>query len=205
MDKNIFNELKDFKSFKASYNFTQKEIEETDGKLYCDGVCLTDAENNLVGVSEKWINAGYKIKGSYSKVLSNLFPYEFIFKSEKLSSIESFFQAIKFKDANIQKFIFNYSGTDSNNIQVVSDYNWKESGHIFWQGKEIDRFSDEYTDMIDELYISAVQNPLYRQALKGCDKYILHSIGGESKFETVFTRYEFERQLNVLKDFLRRV
>ena len=57
--------------------------------------------------------------------------------------------------------------------------------------------------MVDELYISAIQNPLYRNILKTTDRYIIHTIGAEAKEETVFTRYEFELQLNCLKDFLK--
>ena len=56
---------------------------------------------------------------------------------------------------------------------------------------------------LDELYISAIQNPLYRNVLKKCDRYILHAMGETEKTETVFTRYEFEKQLNCLKDFLK--
>lgn len=96
-----------------------------------------------------------------------------------------------------------YGGLDSNSIKVCSDYNWKENGNIFWQGQEINRFSQQYDDLVDELYISAIQNPLYREALINCDKYVMHSIGDSEKSETVFTRYEFEKQLNCLKDFLK--
>ena len=85
---------------------------------------------------------------------------------------------------------------------MASDYDWKLTGEVYWQGEAIDRYSDKYDDLIDELYISAIQNPLYRNVLKQCDKYILHSMGAIEKSETVFTRYEFEKQLNCLKDFL---
>ena len=63
---------------------------------------------------------------------------------------------------------------------------------------------DYYDDLIDELYISAIQNPLYRNILKICNKEIIHTMGGKEKHETVFTRYEFKKQLNCLKDFLKK-
>lgn len=197
-------ELKKFKEFKKTYNFKQKEIVELDGKKYCDGIALIDEEGKELGESEKWINVGYKLNGPFAKVLSNLFPYEFVFKGKKLSSIEGFFQGIKFKDIDMQNLVLTYSGLPSNYIKVASDYNWKETGIVYWQGKSIDRFSKEYDDMVDELYISAIQNSLYRNVLKKCDKYILHEIGATNKEDTVFTRYEFERQLNCLKDFLKK-
>lgn len=48
------------------------------------------------------VNVGYKHSGPYAKVLSNLFPYDLIFKGKKLNSIESFFQGIKFKNPQLQ-------------------------------------------------------------------------------------------------------
>ena len=201
--KDIKEELKEFKKFKSSYVFEQKKIEEIGGKQYCEGEPLIDEEGKEIGDCEKWINVGYKHKGPYAKVLSNLFPYEFIFRDKNLKSIESFFQGIKFKDIDMQNLVFNYSGLDSNYVKVCSGYDWKESGILFWQGKEINRFSKEYDDLVDELYISAIQNPLYRNILKTTDRDIIHTMGVETKEETVFTRYEFELQLNCLKDFLK--
>ncbi len=37
-----------------------------------------------------------------------------------------------------------------------------------------------------------------------CDKWIIHTMGTREKSETVFTRYEFEKELNCLKDFLKK-
>ena len=99
--------------------------------------------------------------------------------------------------------ILEYSGVNAVYIKIASDYDWKEEGNIYWQGQAINRFSEEYDNLIDELYISAIQNPLYRNLLKKCDKYILHEIGALNKDDSVFTRYEFEKQLNCLKDFLK--
>lgn len=203
MNKKIEKELEKFKKFKQTYVYTLKEIEEIEGKEYCDGEPLIDEDGKDVGECEKWINVGYRHTGPYAKVLSNLFPYEFEFKGKKLSSIESFFQGIKFKDIEMQNLVFSYHSLNSNYVKVCSGYDWKETGIIYWQGEEIDRYSEKYDDLIDELYISAIQNPLYRNALKNCNKEILHTMGGKEKNETVFTRYEFEKQLNCLKEFLK--
>lgn len=197
-------ELKQFKQFKENYQFNQKIIEEIDGKEYCEGYPLINNEGKTIGECEKWINAGYNNEGSVAKVLSNLFPYKFKFRGKKLNSIETFFQGIKFKDINMQNYIFEYSGLDSNRVKACNDYDWKNTGKLYWQGKEIDRYSKEYENIVDEMYICAIQNPLYRNALKKCEKYIMHSIGDKEKSETVFTRYEFEKELNCLKDFLKR-
>ncbi|MBP5615161.1 MAG: hypothetical protein J6X42_01225 [Alphaproteobacteria bacterium] len=56
---------------------------------------------------------------------------------------------------------------------------------------------------MDELYISAAQNPLFRQALKNTDRPLIHSIGNTNPLETVLTRFEYERQINALAAFLK--
>ena len=180
-------ELKKFKEFKAKYVYEMGDIEVIDDKEYYDGLPLVDEDGRDIGDCEKWINVGYKHKGP----------------GIKMHSIETFFQGIKFKDKELQNWVFSYSGLDSNYIQACSEYKWKETGILYWQGIPIDRMSTDYDDLIDELYISAIQNPLYRNLLKNCDKKIIHTMGEADKSKTTFTRYEFEKQLNCLKDFIR--
>ena len=203
MEMNFQKEFLLFQEFKKNYVFTQKEIKNINGKTFCDGFPLEDGENNLIPFSDSWMNVGYKVKNSLSKALSNLFPYEFEFKGHHLHSLESFFQGIKFPDPETQKLVFAYQGLNAVHIQITSDYDWKKTGFIYWQGQKINRFSAEYDYLVDEVYIAAIQNPLFRQALKKVDRPILHSIGKEKKDETVFTRYEFEKELNCLVAFLK--
>lgn len=200
---NIDSELKEFKEFKMNYTFVEKDIIDIDGVLYCDNISLIDEDGKNRGLTEKWLNVGFNNSGSLAKVLSNLFPYEFEFRGMKFNSIESFFQGIKFIDKDMQKLVFSYSGKESNYVKECSSYNWKETGIVYLQGEEIDRFSEKYDDIVDEVYISALQNPLYRSALMKCDVDIIHLIGDINKSDTVFTRYEFEKELNCLKDFLK--
>ncbi len=197
------NELKEFIEFKKNYKFDQLETVEKNGNLYCKDILLKD-ENGYVGESDEWINVGYSLRGMYPKLLSNLFPYEFTFKGHKLNSIECFFQGIKFKDKNLQKELFKYSGKEALVLQKASDYNWKETGIIYWQGNPIKRDSDEYEQLVDELYISAIQNEFYKNVIKNCNLPIIHAMGEKEKSNTVFTRYEFEFMLNCLHDFLNR-
>lgn len=204
-DLKIKKELKKFQEFKKTFNFIQKEIiEKKDGSLFCDEVCLRQGEDGeWLGESEGFINVGYKIHGPLPKALSNLFPYEFYFRGFKLQAIECVFQGFKLKNKKAQRYLFNYSGLNSNNIKVACDYNWRDDGNVYFQGKPIKRDSKEYEDFIDEVYISAIQNPLYRNVLKNAgDKYILHAIGGKTKNDTLFTRFEFEYELNALKAFV---
>ena len=188
-------ELKEFREFKKNYNFIELNVTKKDNKIYCENILLKD-ENGFIGESEKWINVGYSLKGTFPKLLSNLFPYKFKFKGYNLYSIESFFQAIKFPNAKTQKEIFKYSGKEALVLKETTNYNWKENGIIYFKGKKIKRDSLEYDLLIDELYISALQNEFYRNAIKNCSLPIIHAIGENDKNETVLTRYEFEFMLN---------
>jgi len=198
----IKKELKELFEFKKNYNFTQKEIIKKEDGIYCENELLQDNNGNKFSETEKWIDVGYRNRGDFAQMLSNLFPYNFKFRGKKLTSIENFFQGIKFKDKKEQCYVFSYFGTQAVHIKAASAYNWKETGIVYWQGKPIARDSNEYDILIDELYISAIQNPIYRNILNNCNKHIIHSIGEENKADTTFTRYEFEFELNCLKDFV---
>lgn len=207
LDAKIKKELKEFKKFKESFDFKMKEVEEKkDGSLFCDGICIREGEKGeWVGETETFVNVGYKFHGPLPKVLSNLFPYRFYFKGFWLESAECVFQGFKMKDKKAQRYLFTYKGLDSNNIKTASDYDWKSEMAVYFQGKKIVRDSKEYDDFIDELYVSLIQNPLYRNCLKKVgDKYILHALGQKTKMDTVFTREEFERELNCLKEYVRK-
>ena len=98
---------------------------------------------NKISETKKWIDVGYRNRGDYAQMLSNLFPYTFKFRGKKMKSIEDFFQGIKFKDKKVQNYVFTYYGTQAVHIKAATDYNWKESGIVYWQGKEIKRDSKE--------------------------------------------------------------
>lgn len=203
INNKIVDELHKYQQFKENFEFKTMDIIEQDGIQYCDGMPILDENGKYIPECDKWINVGYKIKGSLSKLLSNLYPYEFVFRGFHLQSIETFFQGIKFKNPTMQQAVFAYKGIDAFHIQGASDYDWKETGYIYWQGQAIKRDSKEYNILVDEMYISATQNLLYRQALKNITKPIIHSIGKLSKTETVFTRNEFEKEINSLSAFLK--
>ena len=61
-------------------------------------------------------------------------------------------------------------------LQEVTTYNWKETGIVYWRGKKVNRDSKDYDDIIDELYISTIQNEFYRNAIKNCKLPIVHML-----------------------------
>ena len=207
MNLRIKRELKELKEFKKTFKFEMKEIVETKNGKFCDGVMLEDKNGNLFPESETWINVHFKHLFSLSKMLSNLFQYRFYFRGKRISSsIEAVLHGIMFKDVDAQNHVLRdgYSGLNANVIKYASQYDWRKTGILYWQGKPIIRESEEYYDFIDELYVSAIQNPLLRGAIKNAgDKYIMHSIGGTDPKQTVLMRCEFEYELNLLREFLR--
>lgn len=206
INSKIRKELDKYKNFKKTFQFDFKEIITKNDIKYCDGLPLIDENGKEIGICEKWVNVGYKLHGPFSKALSNLFPYTFTFKNKKVNSIESIFQGIKIKDKRTQNLALKYYGMDSNSLKIAGDFDWKGEQTIYWQGKPIKRDSREYDDFIDEMYISALQNPLYRNVLKNLSvPYIMHSLGTEKKEDTVFTRYEFEFTLNCLREFVKNI
>lgn len=203
----IKKELKKFQKFKSNYKFNYKQLTKNeDGSLFIDNVCVKKGEDiNLSPEDTNFINVAYNAKGSQlAKILSNLFPFKFVFRGYKVSSIESILQSLKFRDKKCQKLVLNYYGLNANRIKACSDYDWKENQTFYFMGKEMKRNSKEYSDFIDEIYISLlVCNPLFKNALKNVkEKNIVHAIGVEDKSQTTLSRYEFELELNCLKDYI---
>lgn len=199
----LMTELQKYREFKQKFVWQQLPVEEINGELFCAGFPLYDATGKLIGECEKWINIGIMIKSPMSRVLSNLFPYDFTFRGFQLKGVEGFFQGIKFKNTAMQKMLFNYSGFNAYCLKAAADRRWQDDGCLYWQGAPVKRDSAEYAALVEELYISAAQNPLFRQALKNVDRPLIHSIGETDKDKTVLTRFEYELEINCLSAFLK--
>lgn len=206
LEHKIKKELKRFQEFKNKFEFEMKEIQEKqDGSIFCGDICLKSSDGEWNNETKDIINVAYMFHGHYQKTLSNLFNYNFYFKGFKLASAEAVFQSLKISDKNVQKLVFGYSGPAANKISTAADYDWKENGIVYFQGKPMVRDSKDYDDFIDEMYVSMLQNPLFRNTLKNVgDKYIMHSIGGSDKAKTLYTRYEFELEFNCLKAYVQK-
>lgn len=196
-------DLKEFIDFRKNYDFKPLEIVEKGFALYCEDQILRTSLGDYYSCSPNWINVGYGLSNDYSKLLSNLFHYDFTFYGCDFGSLEGFFQGIKFKDPEVQKLVFKYSGREAVALKNVTDYDWTTTGEVYFLGKKIKRDSEEYDNLINELYFSAIQNPLYRGALRTCNLPIIHPIGKLFKEETTFTRYEFEHMLNSLSEYVK--
>ena len=75
--------------------------------------------------------------------------------------------------------------------------NWQRDQILWWQGEPIKRESDEYQELLDEVYNAMFdQNEKARNALLATRNAVLkHSIGRSKESETVLTKNEFCRRL----------
>ncbi len=123
--------------------------------------------------------------------LSNFAPHPFVFRDVKVASMEGFVQALKFKDVEMQKHICTLVGFAAK--KSGSKKNWQREQVLWWDGKPYPRKSDEYQELLDEVYTAMfTQNEKARKALMATrDANLTHSIGRTNKAETVLTSTEF--------------
>ena len=197
--------IQKFTEFRKNFNFDYLPLEISDDKILFQGEIVEDLEKKYSG-GNNFINIGYNFKDSLAKSLSNLYPICFKFRGKWVNSIEGVLQGIKHKDKKLQNIVLKYSGIDAYHTRASNTLDfWGNNGILYWQGKPIKRESEEYQIFLDELYLSAAKNPLYRKCLLSTeDKYLLHHIGREDKRETVLTRFEYEQRLNILREYLRK-
>ena len=125
-----------------------------------------------------------------SNVLSNLHDNPFEFDGVKCGSMEGFLQSLKYKDVVTQKEVCSMAGTDAKNMTTTD---WQANQIVWWQGREIDRQSDEFQKLILRAYKTmAVQNETFRTALISTHaKTLYHSKGCDNPYKTILTRDEF--------------
>ena len=143
-----------------------------------------------------------------SSPLSNLFPHNFtIYNSISPNtciyclSMESFLQSLRVSDAKLQKYICeNYSGYASYKLRLSLN-DWRKDGIVYWQGKPINRFSDDYKLLITEAYNALYEgNDVFRELVlpRFKDCHLIHSFGGQIQAETLLTQDEYLWQLKRL-------
>lgn len=138
-------------------------------------------------------------KGEYPVcALSNFAEHEFYIDNVKCSSMEGFLQSLKFKSGKKQRQVCLLSGKEAKNSTkyTFAQLRWKITHNLYWQGKRINRFSDEYQILLDRAYEELSKNIGFQRVLKDSLPYTLtHSIGKVDTRKTVLTEYEFISRL----------
>lgn len=164
-------------------------------------VYITDESGKLIYETDQFVDISYKSSVSLSRMLSNLYPYEFKFKSNKVNSIEGVIQALKHPEIDIQKLVLKYSGVDAYHTRGASSGPYKI---LYWMGEKMYRFDVEYQLFLNDLFLNLYyQNALFRKALDMVgDRCLLHSIGKVDPSITTLTVSEYIKRLNILKSNL---
>jgi predicted NAD-dependent protein-ADP-ribosyltransferase YbiA (DUF1768 family) len=143
--------------------------------------------------------------GYPESALSNFSPHPFVLDGVEIASMEGFLQSLKFSDPEMQRYVCTLVGRRAK--FKGKKKKWKRTGKLFWQGKEIDRFSDEYQLLLDRAFEAMFyRNEAARRALLATGHAVLeHSVGKKDPSETILTRSEFCSRLTRIRERLRQM
>jgi hypothetical protein len=135
--------------------------------------------------------------------LSNFAQHAFTFDGIACASMEGLLQSLKVEDAEEQVRICGLSGAEAQGRE--RQYDWQQSGTLFWRGEAIDRLSDAYQDLLDRAFEALhVQSPKFRAALAATGNAPLtYSLGNDDPTETILTAAEFCSRLHRLRTRLK--
>jgi hypothetical protein len=132
--------------------------------------------------------------------LSNFSPHPFVIDGVECNSMEGFLQSLKFKSPEMQVHVCTLVGFAAK--KKGKGKNWQQSQTLYWKGKEIKRYSQEYQDLLDKAYTALYENTKFKKALEASKGAVYtHSIGKTKQSETVLTTKEFCSRLLKLRDF----
>ena len=169
--------------------------------ILSDGLCGYIIIFGLIGmiVSKEKVDIHSKRYGFVGR-LSNFTKREFNFDGVPCNSIEGVLQSFKCSDVVMQKQICSLYGIDAKN--AGSEFDWKTTQTLFWNGEEYKRDSKEYAELLSSLYRSVYMwDKTFKTDIEDAEKYELdHFIGVSDKKETVLTKNEFISNLRSFID-----
>jgi hypothetical protein len=132
--------------------------------------------------------------------LSNFGRRTFYFDGVLCNSMEGLLQAFKFQNPDMQAFVCSLYGIAAK--MRGKNKKWWKLQKLYWRGKEIDRHSKEYQDLLDRAYQAMYdQCEGFRKALAASGNATLtHSIGKHDASHTVLTVQEFCSRLTKLRE-----
>ena len=156
--------------------------------------------NSPLSTDTNW-DICFKFKFPYN-VLCNFTNTQFKHQGVKVSSMEGFLQSLKVKDKRTQEKMCTLPGFMA---KKVGNY-LKRSGQfdrttVYWQGKQYDRNTKEFQNVISEAYDSKYsQDRVFRTVLKSSrGRKLTHTIGKNDPMDTILTENEFIDHLETLR------
>lgn len=142
------------------------------------------------------INIYSKSSNGIGRKLSNFYPHAFLFEGVDFNCFEAFVQCLKFSDPEAQMKV---AGMDAKSAKAAGQsQHWQENGGwLYWKGRAINRYGQEYQQLLDQAYDAALcQNAEFAEALrKSRGRILIHTIGKLRRKDTVLTSIEFCRIL----------
>jgi len=135
-----------------------------------------------------------------SASLSNFAEHHFELDGIKIRSMESFLQSLKLGNKKDQEVLCTWYGYRAQKFGKTID--WWTTNILYWDNNEIDRFSEEYQELLNRAYDALYQNEDFRLSLKltGNSK-LTHRIGIRDNTRTILTEQEFiSRLIKLRKD-----
>lgn len=156
----------------------------------------------IVDKFDRIIDIGSK-KDFPSGTLSNFTESHFVLDNKQINSMEGFLQALKTPDIKEQEETCKLIGYQAKKMGNL--YKQRENYNpqiAYWNGKTYNRESKSFDRLIKRAYKAKYEaDPLFRKALKATQNYTLtHTIGKQSKKETILTEQEFIDILTNLRD-----
>lgn len=135
--------------------------------------------------------------------LSNFTAHSFTFRGIECASMEGLLQSLKSDHPGWQLAICSFVGKEAK--RRGKNFRWQETQTLYWQGKAIDRHSNEYQELLDEAFdVLYTQNEAAQIALLASgDARLTHSIGKSDPRETVLTEHEFCSRLMQIRERLK--
>jgi predicted NAD-dependent protein-ADP-ribosyltransferase YbiA (DUF1768 family) len=142
-------------------------------------------------------------KGYPASALSNFAPHPFEFDGVWCNSMEGFLQSLKFKEVAMQEYVCTLVGVGAK--YKGKPKRWWLTQTLRWKGKEIDRHSEEYQQLLDRAYMALAKNEGFRKALLSTgDAVLTHSIGKNDPTHTILTEREFCGRLMRIRELLKK-
>lgn len=155
------------------------------------------------------IDIKFKSDNETAKALSNFTEYPFEMNGVPIKCMEGFLQSLKFKSRKKQVKICQMNGKKAKRKGKYHNF-WKwNGGNLYWQGEKINRFSDEYQNLLSNAYVIMLEsNENFKNALLstidaiGVQKLFEHSIGKDNPQDTILTAEEFTDRLYGMRQYL---
>lgn len=144
----------------------------------------------------------YKFNYPYN-VLCNFTATQFKHQGVKIQSMEGFLQSLKVKDTKTQEKICTLPGFMAKKVGNYLKHSGKfDRVTVYWQGKQYDRNSEEFKQVIRGAYDSKyAQDKTFRTVLNSSrGQRLTHTIGKNDPVETILTENEFIDHLDGLRN-----